>query len=267
MMNRRARWEPRLHIMTLALDAMPFICRHLERFESLSVPWHWHVVEGVAKNVACTSWCKPIQQRISQDGTHEYMLGLRTHPHVSFYHRPLWDGKVAMCNHALKGMPVGGILLQVDADEFWSKDGLESIVSWFESDRDVREMSFRCRYFVGPDLVVSENESIHTGVWRRAWRFRPGARFQKHEPPVLLGAEGRISLSPEETLERGLVFDHFAYAVEAQVAFKESYYGYANAVENWRQLQNESDFPVKLSRFMSWANPSSMVVKFNGRFL
>ena len=44
----------------------------------------------------------------------------------------------------------------------------------------------------------------------------------------------------------GMVFQHFAYATGAQVLFKESYFGYQNALSQWVKLQQEVQFPVFL---------------------
>jgi hypothetical protein len=266
-MIRRQPTPPQSHldVITLALDAKPYIERHMTIFERLPFSWTWHVVEGVARNVACTSWCRPIPPRLSMDGTHQYLESLRRHPNVRLHTQPLWNGKVEMCNRAARGIARDGVLMQIDADEIWTVDALCKVVEMFAADEDIRDMSFRCRYFVGPSLVVTERGSNLTGIWRRAWRSKKGIRFQKHEPPVVLGAVGRLSLTPDETAAHGLFFNHYAYATRQQVAFKETYYSYSGAVEQWDRLQAHNKFPARLRDFLPWAGEESYVVKWNGR--
>jgi glycosyltransferase involved in cell wall biosynthesis len=56
----------------------------------------------------------------------------------------------------------------------------------------------------------------------------------------------------KETEAAGLVFTHHAYSLEGQVRFKESYYGYHNAVEKWRKLQQVRNLPVRLRDYLPW---------------
>ena len=58
-------------------------------------------------------------------------------------------------------------------------------------------------------------------------------------------AHPRRSLSVHETHKMGLVFDHFSYVTESQVAFKQKFYGYDNAVTHWRRLQVNTQWPVQ----------------------
>ena len=75
-----------------------------------------------------------------------------------------------------------------------------------------------------------------------AWRS-----VEAHEPPILVrrigtasSTSGRCARSSTTTEAAGAVFQHFAYATEDQVRFKESYYGYGGAVEGWRELRRRS---------------------------
>ena len=63
----------KLHIFTLALDAMPFLPQQLAIFEQLKIPFHWHICEGVADNVLDTDWVAKIPPRFSRDGTSEFI--------------------------------------------------------------------------------------------------------------------------------------------------------------------------------------------------
>lgn len=269
-----------LHIFTIVINGMPFIKRHLETFEKLSMPWHWHIVEGVADLQGCTGWSKARGGRVpnlhrnylSIDGTTEYLDSIRKHHNVSVYSTPwkLWSGKIEMVNLPLKYMDTPGVLLEVDADEFWTVEQLERIYATFNSSVDLTAMWFRCRFWVGPNLRLQQCGGYADNAayeWVRAWSFKPGMQFWTHEPPrlVIPGIHGdRASVKPmrrDETQALGLVFEHYAYLTELQVAWKEIYYGYSGAVESWHRLQLHAQFPVEARQFMPWVYDGTPIVR------
>jgi len=250
-----------LHIFTLALDAIDFLPWQLETFEALERPWTWHIVTGVADNVADTKWCAKIAPRLSRDGTEEWLAKHAKHPNIRISRRQLWPGKTAMCNAATSKINEDCVLMQIDADEIWTAGQIEKICKLYESGSYDR-IRFLCRYFVGENLFVSSNcgWGNKPGEWSRSWLFRPGMFFTCHEPPVLEGC-GRREMSREESSRHGLVFDHLAYVMEHQVAFKEKYYKYAGAVDGWRRLQAQTKFPCSLKQFLPWVDDGTMVDK------
>jgi hypothetical protein len=249
----------RLEIFTLALDAMPWIACHLPVFNALTVPWRWTIVHGVAANAHDTAWMQPQAPRLSTDGTTEFLAGLRSHPRITVLERPMWDGKRAMCNAALGAIEARGVrdalLLEVDADELWTATQLGTLATWFEHDPGVAAARFRCTYHVGLNIVTTTDDAYgcNPGEWLRAWRWHSGMRFLTHEPPNLAGNQGRI-LTRDETAAGGLVFDHYAYALPSQVAYKERVYGYRDALRKWQRLQANTRWPVRLRDFLPWVD-------------
>lgn len=243
-----------LSIFTIVLDGQPFIERHLPIFEAIKVPWRWVIVEGAADNTACTAWCRPQAPRLSRDGTTEYLETLKGHPHITVLQKPFWPGKVAMINAALCLLHGNPVLMEIDADEIWTTAQLETIIQLFREHPYAGEMQFDCRYFVGPDIItVGENcFGNNSYEWKRAWRDRDGATFSRHEPPVF--PHRGACLSNHVTRNFGLIFDHYAYATEAQVRYKEDFYGYPGAVEGWKRLQANTVWPVKLHDFLPWVD-------------
>ncbi len=77
----------------------------------------------------------------------------------------------------------------------------------------------------------------------------------------MLDVAAQKPFTPAEMDERGLVFQHFAYATERQLAFKEKYYGYRGITDQWKALQAYRDFPVRLRQFLNWpwVDPEAMV--------
>lgn len=249
----------KLYLLTIVLDGMPFIHYQKDIFAKLDCDWHWFIVEGAAANMNCTSWCKPQRPRHSGDGTLEYINSIRS-KRIHVMSNPYWvGGKVQMCNWFLPHIAEPGVLMQIDVDEFWTAEQLQSIVKLFDRFPAVMRMYFRCLYYVGPRIIaVGDNcYGNNPGEWLRAWRFRPGMHFDRHEPPVLAGNKG-MHFNQDLTAQKGLVFDHMAYVYEQQVAFKERFYGYKDAVMHWRRLQANAVWPVKLKDFLPWVDERVM---------
>lgn len=251
---------PKIHIVTLALDAMPFLPMQLSIFNGLRCDWTWHIIEGVADAVHCTQWCAKISPRLSRDGTTEFLNSLRFHPRVRCYQRQLWDGKIEMLNFALAQIHDPCVLLEVDADEIWQAWQIDRLVQMFTNDPSAISARFFMRYFVGPNLIV---QSVNTygnkaGEWHRAWRFRPGNVFVTHEPPEFSVA-GKC-VSREATRKIGLIPDHWSYVFRSQLEFKAEYYQYTEAVAHWLRLQHHSGpWPVLLREYFPWVEDNAEV--------
>lgn len=260
-MEGKSYLRMKLNIVTIVLDGQPYIERHISVFQSLTIPWTWHIREGAAANTHCTRWCKIQRLRVSNDGTHEYLESIKD-PRVKFYSQTWWDGKIAMFNDVADHIDEPCVLMEIDSDELWTVDQIKLIVELFELNPDVNLMRFYCNYFVGPDIITMGQDCYgnNPGEWLRAWRFKPGMRFDSHEPPVLGGNIGKC-LSREITQAWGLVFNHYAYATKAQVAYKEKFYGYKNATVHWQRLQQNQNWPVKLRNFLPWVDDHVMATR------
>lgn len=244
-----------LSIFTLALDSEPFIRYHLPVFEKLSFHWRWIIVHGRARNTGSTRWCKEIPPRLSEDGTKEYLDSIKGHPNVTVLEKPDWvGGKDEMVNAALEQFDEEGVLLQVDSDEIWGVEQLDRIAQTFGELPYLGAMQFRCEYHVGPDIVVRGDGCYGSQwyEWMRAWKFSPGMRAIRHEPPEMprIG----IVMGRDQTADLGLTFRHFAYATRKQALFKRDYYGYSDAVDGWERLQSNTQWPAKLKDYFSWVD-------------
>ena len=269
-----------IHFFTIVLNGQPFIRHHIEAFKHLPFVWHWHIVEGVAELNHDTAWPKAAGGKIpgelhrggmSVDGTTEYLDVLQKEfpENITVYRPPagkFWDGKREMVNAPLAGIREACLLWQVDADELWTFSQIIRARAMFLAHREKTAAMFFCHYFVGPELVVTSRDTYGNNSsyeWLRVWRYQPGDRWVAHEPPRLCRGETDVaSLNPfrhAETEAMGLVFQHFAYALEEQLRFKESYYGYAGAVEQWRKLQQCEKFPQPLSAHFAWVKDAAIV--------
>lgn len=250
-----------MHFVTIVLNGMPFIGYHLPTFQRLPFPWRWHISEGVAAPMHCTHWCQSMVPGLSVDGTTQYLQTLKAHPNIAVYQKEEWQGKIEMVNAGAAEVKEGDIVLQVDVDELWTDTQLALIHAVMEARRDIAALWFRCRYFVGPDLVVVGLDGYGNKKdfeWQRCWRAGKDFRFTCHEPPAT-STPGPAMLQ-DETECMGLVFDHYAYATETQVAFKEKYYGYSGALSHWWRLQKNTLWPARLRDFFPWVTTNNLVM-------
>ena len=270
-----------VHFFTIVLNGEPFIRYHIEAFRDLPFSWHWHIVEGVARLVHDTAWSLPTggnipdtlhDRGLSNDGTTAWLDQLKAaYPkNISIYRKPsgeFWEGKLEMVNAPLQRIPGPCLLWQVDSDELWSRAQIVAMRDMFLAHPEKTAALFWCHYFVGPNLVVSSRNCYTQNPrweWLRVWRYQPGMKWAAHEPPRLIQDSchdvGKIDpFLHHETERRGLVFQHFAYAIERQLEFKEAYYGYAHAVRDWRRLNRETSFPVLLKNYFSWVHDETRV--------
>ncbi|MCB0337185.1 MAG: hypothetical protein KDD62_12795, partial [Bdellovibrionales bacterium] len=272
-----------LHFFTIVLNGEPFIRYHIEVFKQLKQPWHWHIIEGVAELVHDTGWSKQNGGSIaasfhkngrSIDGTSGYLDSLtRDYPNqVTVYRKPegaFWDGKLEMVNAPLENLPEEAILMQIDVDECWTATQLSTLHELFQSKPHKSAAWFWCWYFVGPELIVSTRNTYGGNSdyeWLRAWRYQKGCTWKAHEPPTLLNTQGQDlgRLNPilhHETEANDLIFQHFSYVTEDQLAFKEQYYGYQGAIESWKNLQKQSSFPIYLKNYFPWVTDQAQVCR------
>lgn len=263
-----------IFFVTIVKDGFPFVTWHYPMLRSLPdwIDWRWLVVEGTAAPENDTSWCSEIPPGLSTDGTTEYLRRLSAFdPRVIHIPGAWWHGKVNMCNAACRLIDVPGLLWQVDSDEIWTADQILTIVNAFGTSEfgAANCARFFCRYFVGPNLYISNRDCYgnNSYEWNRVWKVKPGVRFKTHEPPVLEDFAEK-PITQKQTEEMGCVFDHFAYSTEAQVRFKQTFYGsknnakgflYESAVDGWKRLQAVTKFPVPLKEFFPWVNGDPMV--------
>jgi glycosyltransferase involved in cell wall biosynthesis len=276
-----------VHFFTIVLNGEPFIRYHLDVFRRLGFRWHWHVIEGVASLVRDTAWSVAAGGYIdsaahacglSVDGTTTYLdeIAADDPQRISIYRKPagsFWAGKREMVSAPLKNIREVCLLWEVDADELWTSEQIASMRQLFLDQPDRTAARYWCHYVPAPGAVIATryNYAANPKVdWLRTWRYRPGDKWQAHEPPILVRrARGRsIDVGKkhpflhDETEDAGAVFQHFAYATEEQVRFKETYYGYSRAPERWWELRNAvrgARGPLRLGDYLPWVPDDTLV--------
>jgi len=241
----------KLVIFSLVLDGMPWLPMQLVTFNRLGIDWEWLIIEGQAANTGSTRWCRPMDPRLSRDGSTEVINSLRKHPRVKIWQSQMWrGGKDEMVQTAVNSIKEPCVLMQIDIDEFYEPGDLEEIVYDFVEFRHFDHMRFPARYFLGWNIVATGENCYgnNPGEWVRAWRFAPGMRVLSHEPPVFEGAT-------KPQYKPTVVMNHYSWVLPQQVAAKEAFYGYDHALEHWIRLQNNKSWPVKrLKAFLPWVD-------------
>jgi glycosyltransferase involved in cell wall biosynthesis len=274
-----------IHFFTIVLNGEPFIRYHIDVFKQLTIPWHWHIVEGVADLKHDTSWSVRLggqigdtihNQGLSIDGTTAYLDELQQQygDRITLYRKPegaFWDGKQEMVNAPLANLNEECLLWQVDVDELWTVEQISTAHQLFVNHPEKTAAYYWCWYFVGSNLVISTRNCYTQNPnqdWLRTWRYRPGDRWATHEPPRLVapqpdgGEQDVAMINPfrhEQTEAEHLIFQHFAYVTVEQLQFKEHYYGYRDALTHWQRLQSETRFPVRLRQYFPWVSDYTMV--------
>ncbi|HEX4146666.1 MAG TPA: hypothetical protein VHY91_24400 [Pirellulales bacterium] len=286
-----------IRFFTIVLNGMPLLRYHLPMLRQLTIPWEWHIAEGLAVLRHDTAWPRrkrwswhtPLKLRSrgwlphqlhrggrSIDGTSEYLDEIAgIEPRVRLFRKPVgeyWDGKREMVRAASAGLTTETLLWQLDSDELWTARQIAVAYAMFAAKPYKMAAFYWCRCFVGPELVVHGRYCYGNNghdQWLRTWRARPGDLWQSHEPPFLTRAGvplSRDAFPHYETEQQGLVFEHYPFVTEEQVAFKEAYYGYRGAVRRWRRLQQAAP-PVALRDYFHWVRDSAVVERPFGKRL
>jgi hypothetical protein len=249
----------RFNVFTIVLDGLPWIKMHLDRLRATDLDWRWTIVEGVARPTKDTAWVRGIAPRLSIDGTTAYLDSIED-KRVKIIRASRWENKTSMCNAAIAEFRTG-ILLQMDADELWTPAALQGIHDFFENNEQYGFAKFYCNYYLGPDIVATSEDGYgnRASEWCRAWRFKMGQTFVKHEPPIMnnqgLGADRSV------TRDLGLVFDHYSWVLPEQVKAKCLYYGGNYSYDAWKRLQS-AKFPVNdLAAYLPWVGPGASADK------
>lgn len=228
----------------------------------------WVIVEGAAGNAGSTNWCgSPVEgyhnNGHSVDGTLEYIRSMeRSADNVyTITKGGCWQSKDEMVNSAtdfirreIREEPM--YLWEVDVDEQWTLPDLRAAEKHLDA-AGAKTGMFLANYFVGPNLIVK-------GEWgeglllpyNRLWNWN-GQDFQKHEPPILEGGNEPSILLPQR-------FNHYAYAFEQDVRFKDLWYGgHRGILDKWKRLQElpAEAFPQDISALtpFSWGGGKTTI--------
>ena len=249
---------------TIVLNGMPFIKQQAEIIPKIFDKWY--IIEGATLPVCDTGWCKNIDERfftsdkLSIDGTTQFLDSIKSDKIEIIRKNDWWSGKTEMCNSFMSDLH-DSILMQFDVDEIWTPNVLDSVLNFAEHNDGFDVMMFKCNYYVGPDLIIV-NENCYgnpSDHWPRLWKIHNNTSWISHEPPRIHGLNRY--LSREFTKDQGWIFNHYSYVNESQVAFKQNFYGYTDAVSQWKTLQHNDIYPCLLRKYLYWVKDDAIVDK------
>lgn len=125
----------------------------------------------------------------------------------------------------------GEWLWQVDIDEFYMPQGMESICQLLSSPNPPDAVSFETLTFWGALDCRVDGMALRAGFseYHRLFRFGPGYRYVKHRPPTVVDPHGRDLRSLRwirgaELAQRGVFLYHYSLLFPHQVEAKCVYY-------------------------------------------
>ena len=251
---------------TIVLNGNPFIEKQIGIIPEIFDVWY--IVEGATTPIHDTDWCKNIDnvfyddKKLSVDGTSKILDDIASDKIHIIRKNDFWSGKVEMCNSFMDKVE-NCTLMQFDVDEIWNPNVLDDVLTYAENNSGFDGMLFKCNYYVGPNIkVVSDNcYGNRAGEWCRLWKVKDSSKWVSHEPPHVFGLNRFI---PNNfTSSKGWIFDHYAYVLEDQIKFKENFYGYNGAYNQWKSLQLSSKFPTRLGNYLQWVKDDSIVNLIN----
>lgn len=154
----------------------------------------------------------------------------------------------------------GDYLWQVDSDEFYTPEAIESVRRLLAADPSISGAAFRWHIFWGGKDFVTDGffQRGGGGDVNRLFRWGPGHRYGNHwKGPMVVDAEGRPVketgrwLAAAETAGQGIFCYHYSLTFPSQVFMKTSIYNAGAdptnaafsetdrwAFDVWRDLQN-----------------------------
>lgn len=125
----------------------------------------------------------------------------------------------------------GNYLWQVDADEFYLPQDMDSIVSMIENGPGITHVSFPMKTFSGSPAYLVDGFYLRTNAKaiRRLFSWSPSYRYVTHRPPTVVDDLGRdlrqlCPVSAKSLSARGIFMYHYEQLFPKQVREKCIYY-------------------------------------------
>lgn len=244
--------------------AMPWLTFHYPTFREL-VPsfmvkdWEWWLMFGECREYSYAAG------RFLDDGSRAVAESLaRTDPRIHVVDAPPNKWTMEDCaNYPLHGRTETVLYWKLDADEVWTEEKIGRINLMFRDLPNKNVAYFRCRFFVGPDIIVTSRDTwggAQHYEWKRVFRMEPGQKFGEESPPIIAGCEER-AIDKDYTERLGMIFDHFAYATEDQARMKSIRWQQPATLDGWRRLQANTKWPARLIDYFPFVQPETTVDK------
>lgn len=148
------------------------------------------------------------------------------------YANGFWPGEKNEQSQAYAKRATGDYLWQVDVDEFYEPDGMQTVLKMLQSDPSITSLSFRALDFWGGfDYLVNGWFLQHEGsTYHRLFRWGTGYRYVTHRPPTVHDERGQdlrgLRWIDDETMSKqSVLLHHYSLVFPKQVIEKCAYYG------------------------------------------
>ena len=182
-----------------------------------------------------------------------------------------WSEKDEM-SRAYAEQASGDYLWQVDVDEFYQPQDMQTVIQMLQAQPSITAVSFKTITFWAAPHYAVDSWYLRRGaaVYHRLFKWGPGYVYATHRPPTVLDSEGRNLRESHwlraEQLERaGIRMHHYSLLLPKQVLEKCEYYSKADwalraGALDWAQqvylglarpyhLHNVDEYPGCLYRF------------------
>lgn len=150
----------------------------------------------------------------------------------------LWESLTVQCQ-AFAARATGDYLWQVDVDEFYKPENMQTVINLLAADPSVTMVSFKLIQFCfGFDYVLHSGRDLQRhGIMecRRVFKWGPGYKYVEHEPPTVVDHSGcdvgKINyLNNKQMARLGIHIYHYTSIFEIQMKSKARAY----ALRGWR---------------------------------
>lgn len=227
---------PRLTFGMIVLNGEPFIQHNLRALYPFA--HQIIVVEGAcpsARNVAtpdghsADSTLETLSRFKAEEDTEKKLIIITAENdgHADGF----WSEKDEMSD-AYARRATGDYLWQIDVDEFYRPQDMQSVIDLLARDPDIKAITFPMLTFWGGLQYRVDGFYVGSFAAHRVFAWRPGFRYATHRPPTVVDEKGRDlrtlkALSAKEMKRRLIYMYHYELLFPKQVKEKCAYYASA----------------------------------------
>jgi len=184
-----------------------------------------------------------------------------------------WPEKDEM-SQAYANRATGNYLWQVDSDEFYKTEDINSVIKMLTENPSISEISFRTITFWGGLNFKVDGILLRLGDqdFHRLFSWKKGYKYLTHRPPTVVNEQGvnllnQNSIPAKKLAKIGIFLYHYEYLFPIQVYNKANYYANAPHCKGLRPsriwvddcyMNLSKPFRVhNIHRWLSWLEPYS----------
>jgi hypothetical protein len=183
-----------------------------------------------------------------------------------------WPGEKHEMSQAYATRATGDYLWQIDVDEFYKSEDMETVVKMLTRYPEITAMSFKMITFWGGFDHIADGWYLRRGanIYHRLFKWGKGYLYKSHRPPTVINPQGTDLrqlnwIHGSHLARRGILLYHYSLVFPKQVVEKCEYYQQAQwakrskavtwakdvyyDLKNPYKVHNVYDYPSWLERF------------------